>query len=78
MLDMLGMSHQYGFIELEASISDYLKTTLNAQNVCLIFDVANMYNLQSLAQTCCEYMEQNADSIIEHESFLNLSAVSKF
>lgn len=76
LLDMLGLCHQYGFAELETSISDFLKAALSIQNVCLIFDIANMYGLESLAQTCCEFIDRSANVIIQHESLLNLSPVS--
>ncbi len=75
LLDVLGLAHQYGFQELEVAISDYLKSTLNIGNVCLIFDLASMYSLASLSQTCCEFMDRNAGDILHSDSFLTLSAV---
>lgn len=47
-LDILGLAHQYGFVELEAAISDYLKEILNIKNVCIIFDAAQLYHLEFL------------------------------
>lgn len=76
MLEVLGLAHRYGFVELESSISDYLKAVLNIRNVCLIFDIASMYNLKSLCETCCEFMDRNASDIIQSENFFTLSPVS--
>ena len=45
-LDVLGLAHQYGFVDLETSISDYLRAILSVRNVCLIYDMASMYALQ--------------------------------
>ena len=76
-MEVLGLAHRYGFVELESSISDYLKAVLNIRNVCLIFDIASMYNLKSLCETCCEFMDGNASDIIQSENFFSLSSVSK-
>ena len=72
---MLGLAHQYGFVELEAAISDYLKAILNIRNVCLIYDIANMYCLKTLCQTSLEFMDKNAAEIIQSDAFLTLSEV---
>ena len=69
------MSHRYGFVELENSISEYLKAILNIKNVCLIYDLANMYNLMSLCNVCKEFMDRNASHILNSEAFLSLSQV---
>ena len=75
LLDILGMSHRYGFMELASSISDYLKAILNISNVCLIYDIANMYSLFSLCQVCKEFIDRNALDILHGEAFLSLSQV---
>lgn len=72
-LEVLGLSHQYGFIDLETAISDYFKETLNIRNVCIIYDTANLYRLESLAETCCQYIDRHALEVIRHESFYTLS-----
>ncbi|KAL3875116.1 hypothetical protein ACJMK2_038050 [Sinanodonta woodiana] len=73
LLDILGMAHRYGFVELETSISDYLKAILNIKNVCLIYDLANIYSLTSLCQVCKEFMDRNASHILSNEAFFGLS-----
>ncbi|XP_003489942.1 BTB/POZ domain-containing protein 9 isoform X1 [Bombus impatiens] len=73
-LDILGLAHLYGFSELEASISDYLREILNIKNVCLIFGAALLYRLEFLTKVCHEYMDEHACEVIQHESFLQLSA----
>ncbi|XP_064623500.1 BTB/POZ domain-containing protein 9-like [Lineus longissimus] len=78
LLDVLGLSHQYGFIELETAISDYLKDILNITNVCLIYDMANIYTLQSLSKTCFEFMDRNAAEVLISENFLVLSESSLY
>ena len=77
LLDILGMSHRYGFVELETSISEYLKAILNIRNVCLIYDLANIYSLKSLCYVCKEFMDRNAAHILHSEAFLGLSQVSE-
>lgn len=39
-LDTLGLANQYGFTELESSISEYLRLALSINNVCAILDAA--------------------------------------
>lgn len=78
MLEVLGLAHKYGFVELQNAMSEYLKKKLNILNVCLIFDVASMYCLRSLCDRCCEFMDQNAAEILQSESFLCLSLVTYF
>lgn len=78
LLDILGMSHRYGFVDLESAISDYLKAILNISNVCLIYDIANMYHLTSLCQVCKEFIDKNAQEILVNETFYTLSQVSFF
>nr|CAD7585955.1 unnamed protein product [Timema genevievae] len=72
-LDVLGLAHQYGFVDLEASISDYLRDILQIRNVCIIYDAARLYQLQFLTKVCCTFMDRHALEIIHHDSFLQLS-----
>lgn len=70
------MAHRYGFTELESAISDHLKAILNIRNVCLIYDLANIYSLRSLCETCKEFMDRNASQILQSDAFLQLSKVT--
>ncbi|XP_034247809.1 BTB/POZ domain-containing protein 9 [Thrips palmi] len=72
-LETLGLAHQYGFVDLESSIADYLRQILQIRNVCMIYDAARLYELQFLIRVCCSFMDKNAQEIIKHESFLHLS-----
>ena len=68
-LEILGLAHQYGFIDLETSISDYLRLTLlDIRNVSLIYDTASLYQLETLVNACCSFMDRNASDVIKHES----------
>ncbi|XP_041353086.1 BTB/POZ domain-containing protein 9-like isoform X2 [Gigantopelta aegis] len=76
LLDILGLAHRFGFVELESSISDYLKAILNIKNVCVIYDLANMYSLTSLCNVCKEFIERNASEILRCDYFYSLSQSS--
>ena len=76
LIDVLGLSHQYGFVELQSAISGFLKDNLKVLNVCLIYDIASLYALTSLAQACCEFMICNATDVLHSDAFLSLSPVS--
>ncbi|KAI0227876.1 BTB/POZ domain-containing protein 9 [Lamellibrachia satsuma] len=73
LLDVLGLSHQYGFVELQSAISAFLKDNLKVVNVCLIYDIASLYALTSLAQACCEFMICNAADVLHSDAFYSLS-----
>lgn len=75
-LDTLGLSHQYGFTELESAIGDYLREILQIRNVCGIFDSGRLYELQFLTKVCTTFIERNALDVIRHETFKQLSPVS--
>ncbi|XP_066978684.1 BTB/POZ domain-containing protein 9-like isoform X1 [Macrobrachium rosenbergii] len=72
-LDILGLAHQYGFEDLESAICDYLKDALCIPNICVIYDMASLYNLTNLKTVCEDFMDKNALSILSHESFYSLS-----
>ena len=73
-LEILGLAHQYGFEDLEAAISDYLRSVLSIHNVCFIYDTASLYRLEHLVSSCCIFMDRHASDVIKHESFNTLSA----
>lgn len=76
MKDLLGLAHQYAFPELEQSISEYLKSILSLANVCLVYDVANLYQLRTLMDACRMFADRQAAEILQSEAFLQLSPVS--
>ncbi|UYV67113.1 BTBD9 [Cordylochernes scorpioides] len=73
-LEVLALANQYGLVELLTSISEYLQAVLSIRNVCLIYDIARLYQLSSLAELCCDYIDRHASHIITTDSFLTLSA----
>lgn len=76
LLDLLGLVHQYGFQQLETSLSIYLKSILSLQNVCTIYDTACLYNLKNLKQHSAQFIDNHANEIIKTNEFLSLSAVN--
>lgn len=68
-LDVLELSNLYGFIELKAEISNYLKSSLNLENVCGILDASLLYSLEELTQSCFLFFDANAEEILKHETF---------
>lgn len=75
-LDVLGLAHKYGFIELEEAISNYLHHSLSIKNVCLLYDASRLYSLSSLAKECCSFIDTNALEVMNHFSFYDLSAAA--
>ena len=48
LIDLLGLVHQYGFIELQKATSDYLESILDVKNVCSIYDISSLYQVWNL------------------------------
>lgn len=74
-IDLLSLVHQYGLIELQKSISDYLESILDIKNVCSIYDIASLYQLESLQETCARFIDKNCAILIKQNALLNLSCV---
>lgn len=74
-LDTLGLANQYGFQELETSISDHLRQILALRNVCAILDTARLFGLTQLVKVCYTFMDRHALEILRHESLLTISQV---
>ena len=70
---VLKMSNQFLFDKLEPEILNYLKTTINIKNVCMIHDLATSYHLDDLVEACCSFTDQHTLEVIRHESFYSLS-----
>lgn len=76
MVDLMGLSNKYVFVELESELLDYLKSVLDVANCCQIIEKASSYNLPQLTDYCLDYADKNATEILQSESLLNLSSVS--
>lgn len=76
LLDFLGLANRYGLQLLEDSTSEFLRTILNTHNVCLVFDVATLYSLNSLVAACCSSMDRHAPDVLTSDGFVTLSKVS--
>lgn len=68
-LDTLGLSNLFGYVELKDEISNFLKTSLQLNNVCNILDASRLYELNSLTNMCYNFIDENAEELLEHESF---------
>lgn len=75
-LDILGLAHKYVLSDLEEAISNHLKSLLTINNVCVYYDTSIMFQLATLERGCKAFIDKNALSILQHESFYTLSAAS--
>ena len=64
-LDLLGLAHKYGFLALESAISGYLKGNIDLHNICRIFDVACLYQLDEVLETCLNFADVHAVELLE-------------
>jgi len=75
-IDLLSLVHQYGLVDLQKAISDYLESILDVRNVCSIYDIASLYQLASLQDRCARFIDRNCAALIGHKTLLSLSADS--
>lgn len=68
-LDTLGLSNLFGFVELKVAISQYLKNSLTISNVCTILDASRLYELDSLSQICFTFIDKFASELLQQDSF---------
>lgn len=72
-IDVLGLSNLYGFLELKEAIANFLKNSLTISNVCTILDASRLYELDSLSQICFTFIDKFASELLKEESFNLLS-----
>lgn len=68
-LDTLGLSNLFGYLELKEEISNFLKNSLRLDNVCNILDASRLYELDALVNICNTFIDKNAEDLLSHESF---------
>ncbi|XP_063904232.1 BTB/POZ domain-containing protein 9-like [Zophobas morio] len=73
---MLGLAHQYSFADLQTALIKQIKPLLNLENICTVFNTANIYDLEELLQTCHSFMELNALEVVAGDCFTDLSQKS--
>lgn len=76
LIDLLGLVHQYGFLLLESSVSNYLESILNMNNICSLYDISRLYQLNSLQEKCARFIDKNSLILIKQNSILQLSCES--
>ncbi|XP_059355241.1 BTB/POZ domain-containing protein 9-like isoform X2 [Carassius carassius] len=73
LLDFLGLANRYGLQLLEDSTSEFLRTVLSSQNVCVVMNMATLYSLSALAAACCCFMDRHAPDVLLSDGFTTLS-----
>ncbi|CAD5232091.1 unnamed protein product [Bursaphelenchus xylophilus] len=75
-LEVFALVHQYGIKKLEDSMCEYLKHSLQVNNVAIIYSTAYLFALDNLMNDCLEFMDKNAVDVMNTEAFLQLSGQS--
>ncbi|XGW01900.1 hypothetical protein V3C99_014185, partial [Haemonchus contortus] len=73
-MDILRTAHMYCLVKLEKAVAGYLKTIVNCQNVCTIFNFSLLYSLDDLRKLCQAFTTQNTQQVLASQGFLLLSA----
>ena len=74
-LQILGLAHQYSFTNLETTITKKIQSLLNLENVCGVFNTANLYDLEKLLEVCHSFIDANVSEILGGDCFTDLSQV---
>lgn len=72
-LEVLGLANQYGLTDLEIAIADHLRQILSLDNVCTFLNAAKLFGLEDFTKACHAFLDENAETILKHESFKTLS-----
>ena len=77
-LELLCLAHRYMVPNLVKALCDYLKSSVNLSNICAIYDVALLFNHESLVNSCENFIDSNAENILLTDGFLQLSETAMF
>ncbi|XP_053395926.1 BTB/POZ domain-containing protein 1-like [Mercenaria mercenaria] len=70
---VLEMAHYYQVTNLVQFCADYLTSIISFENASEILTLAMRYEVTPLRDACCNFIDKNADKILGHEGFLELS-----
>ncbi|KAL3846830.1 hypothetical protein ACJMK2_017784 [Sinanodonta woodiana] len=66
------VAHKYQVNHLLDLCSEKLKTLISVENACEILALAVFYNLESLIEKACNFVDDHADKIIETQAFIDM------
>lgn len=72
-LELLGLTDEYGIDVLKLAIAADLKANIHLENCCSILDAALLYKLQTLSDACLKFMDRNATEVLGSSGFKTLS-----
>jgi hypothetical protein len=75
-LELLGLSDRYDFLELKGLLEDELKSITDCTNALQFYFCANLYSATSLHQHCANFIDNNAEMIINSNAILELPQYS--
>ncbi|KAI0982557.1 hypothetical protein GJ496_011671 [Pomphorhynchus laevis] len=67
------MANRYGFTNLEDEISTALQSHKTLENVLSIFEASTMFNLNALADSCLQTIDEHSNKILSYVDFTHLS-----
>ncbi|XP_055306282.1 BTB/POZ domain-containing protein 3-like [Sitodiplosis mosellana] len=68
--EVMGLGHKYNVAKCTQICVDFLKTTLNIDNVCRSLGLAILYDLDDFKQSCEEKIAQNTSAVFKSQGFL--------
>ncbi|XP_053393182.1 BTB/POZ domain-containing protein 3-like [Mercenaria mercenaria] len=69
---LLQIAHLYQVAGLVQLCAEYLATIIRTENACGILTTALVYNISSLKNACCSFIDQNVQAILNSEALMDL------
>ncbi|KAL3885807.1 hypothetical protein ACJMK2_025844 [Sinanodonta woodiana] len=73
LISVIEIAHKYQAGYLLDLCSEELGKIISVENACQMLNLAVFYNLNKLQQTACDFIDDNADKILETPGFKNIS-----
>lgn len=73
LIEMIRLARMYSLFTLEDTLKSHLKGLISIDNILKIYEVSRIFWYQDILAMCTDYIDNNAEAIMTHESFSLLS-----
>lgn len=73
LIEMIRLARMFSLCTLEETLKSQLKGLISIDNILKIYEVSLVFWYQDILAMCTDYIDNNAEAIMTHESFLSLS-----
>jgi len=73
LIEMIRLARMFSLTTLEETLRSHLKGLISIDNILKIYEVSRVFWYQDILAICTDYIDNNAEAIMNHESFSFLS-----